>query len=128
MTDLEPYRRTFQVDGSGDLVIDSMNSIPIITGEEKVQQDLSILLRTFLTDDPFALDFGFDFKAVADSNDDPSVLSGELQTAIFKYQFTKFVSIDNIVDTHQGDGTIQRVVYVTVTLYTAEEISLQVVI
>ena len=122
----EIYLKTFEIDSDGDLVIDDMKRIPMITGHDKIKQDVKILLETFKGDDTFHLDFGFDYKQVADSDDDKILLAQLLQAAIFKYQFAKSVDIDNIVDVPQGDGSYQRYVDVTVLLFTEEELQLTV--
>jgi len=86
-----------------------------VEGEEKVVQDICILLRTMYGEDMFHRTFGFDSPRVVESRADKHLLEFLLRKALKTYPF-----LANINSIEIGDITSFREIPVTINLTTTE--------
>ena len=89
------YGFQLQLDkGTGDLVLSGLKRLPRVTAEEKVKQDLRILLRTVKGEDIFNPDFGFDVLKVVGARYNKKLVDLEVRRALRLYPYLR--SIDRL--------------------------------
>lgn len=105
---------TLELDDDGELVFNDDNTMQTITGRNKVQQDLKILLRTEYGEDIFHPSFGMNMMNVIRVSTKASV-EKELRDALGQYQYLEeIVEIDaNVKDIDQRQIEVDATVKVS---------------
>ena len=124
---LEPYGRTFKLDNQMDIVINDLNRIGMVTGEEKVAQDVQVLFRTHLDDNIFHRDFGLDFEAITLMDYSHNVIKSTIAEAMGQYRFLKEILSIGVRDVFENNAKNIEIT-LQLVLYNEEEIRLSVVV
>ncbi len=127
MPDLSPYGKTFELDNQMDLVIDDLNKLVIIDGQDKISQDMQVLFRTHLDDNIFHRSFGINFDAIALSKYSPVVIKGIVAEVMNTYRFIKQVKAIYVEETYENNEK-NITISMQIILYSEEEVRLSVVI
>ena len=99
---------------TGDLVLSSLKRLPRVMAEEKVKQDLRILLRTVKGEDIFRPDFGFDVLKVVGARYNKKLVDLEVRRALRLYPYLR--SIDRLeISPPDTDRRVQIDMAITLT-------------
>ena len=113
---------TFEIDAEGDLVIDDVRQIGLLTGTPQVEQDIRLLILTVRGDDPPSPFFGVNWPLIIRSDYDPGLIESEIRKGLEQYDFVEevnYVNIGEIVDRNLS-------VEVGVTLITGEGVGITI--
>ena len=119
MTD---YGNSFLLDSGGDMQFNDLKRIVMAeTNAEKVLQDVRITLKTILSGDMFAPQFGLDLLKIKQYRFNNTLIDAEIRTALKKYRYLK--SIDSIII---ADPDADRNVNVDVSITTTENLQMTI--
>jgi|Deesub1362B_J571_1020462.scaffolds.fasta_scaffold00525_10 phage baseplate assembly protein W len=117
------YGTTLELDASGDVTITELNTLGMVTGVEKVKQDLRVLLKTVKGEHPENPDFGVDWLRIKQSGMKERVIKAELTRALKLYPWLK--SVDEItIGSLDENRTLS--ISVKVTLTSGEQVTAEV--
>ena len=108
------FLTTWLLNAQGDLELDGINRFKQVEGEQKVVQDIRILLQTQRGSDILDREFGFDSMVVIE-RPTTHVIGQTLSEAISGYRFSE--SVDDIVI---GLDRATRTLNLTVTITISE--------
>lgn len=115
----QPYRRTLQLDSTGDISFDGAGKIVMtLTDDEKRSQDINIYLKTVFGDDIFNTNYGFDIIAAKEPPFSYARLEYELRKTLNQYMSrtdrpNRIKSINSITI---GEPNSDRAVQVDISL------------
>lgn len=115
--------KTILLDSRGDIVIDELGRVPVITGPDKARQDLMVIIRSAqgsLSSDPM---FGNKVMDLARSRGNQAIVEGAMRLAIQQYAYTQ--SVDSITVGALGKSR-KMAVSASVTLTNTVGVSLEV--
>ena len=84
----------FKFDESGDIVINSLRQLEVVSEVDKVRQDIIHILKCVKGTDTFHPDFGVDWLKIKRSGFNRMLIEHEIRKALSKYN--KIKSIDKI--------------------------------
>lgn len=116
---MSSYGTTLAVSPDGDLILNSLGRLEIISGPEKAAQDLTIILRSLLGSYRLNTRFGTDYLTLVNSNA-PALIQHEIRRALSTYPYLQ--SVDQIsVQVHERAVSVE----VLATLTGGETVSLE---
>ena len=83
------YGSTFRLDSMGNVVIEPGGDISMITQYEKVNQDLTVILRSLRGQYMFDTEFGIDYRTYLDNKQLNNFIYTQVTPAIQNYYFCK---------------------------------------
>ncbi len=110
------YRETFLLDSDGDLVISELKKPEIVTGADKVPQDLSVLLNMHKGEHPVNPDFGVEWLRIKQTGKNDQVITAEITRALKLYNW--FKSLEDITI---GEIDENRQLPITIKIVTTED-------
>ena len=105
-----------ELDGEGDLFISEVKKPEIVTGADKVPQDLTVLLDMQKGEHPVNPDFGVDWLRIKQTGKNDQVIKAELTRALKLYNW--FKSVDDITI---GEPDDNRELPITIKIVTSED-------
>ncbi|RLI75157.1 hypothetical protein DRP05_15255 [Archaeoglobales archaeon] len=84
----------FKFDESGDIVINELNRLEVVSGSEKVKQHIRHILKCVKGSDYFNPNFGVDWLKIVQSKFNQKLIEHEIRKALSTYD--KIKSIDKI--------------------------------
>jgi len=109
-----------KINPAGDLVLDSRKRMTVISGTEKVLQDIAVILRTLKGSFHLSANFGTDHVAIVSSERNIQVATSEIRKALDTYAALESYTVSCTYDEDR-----HLVVALSGTLKTGEPISLE---
>ena len=85
-------------DNGFDIGFDDVEMLEMIDNSEKAGQDLTVLFKTQVGEDPFNLSFGTSWDILIGSNTPDAVIEAILLDALTKYVYFREIILINIID------------------------------
>jgi hypothetical protein len=99
---------------AGDIALTPTGErITLITGQDKVVQDLTVLLKSCVGSYPFNTGWGVNYPAIAAANGNTVLIRSLLITALQQYQYTK--SVDSVTVTKGAHRALSISIQITTT-------------
>ena len=92
MNDAEAYLTTFALDANGDVVLGPDGTPTLISGQEKVVQDILDIIRTAKGSYAFDNEYGIDYATIVESNFNPIAVENVIKTAVAKHPSVREVT------------------------------------
>jgi len=70
---------------NGDLVFDTLGRLETVTGNEKVLQDISVILQSVKGSYPFNTTFGTDLVGINGAGRDPALIKAKIKAALLSH-------------------------------------------
>jgi len=77
---------TLKISG-GDLVLNSKGRLEIVSGDDKILQDISIILQSLKGSYPFNTSFGTDLIGINGAGRDATLIRTRVKTALLSYPY-----------------------------------------
>jgi phage baseplate assembly protein W len=104
---------------TGDIALTPTGQMTMITGSDKVVQDLTVLLKSSAGTYPFSSGWGVNYSAIVAANGNKSLIQSIIETALQQYPYTK--SVDSV--TVSFNANRQLAISVQITTSENEQIS-----
>jgi phage baseplate assembly protein W len=115
--------KTLLLDSSGDLVFSPLKRFEYVAGDEKIAQDVWVILKTIKGSDKFNPDMGVDYFKIIESGYNRKLIEGEIRKALSRYPNVKEVEE---IEIFPPDSNRVVTVYLRVRIATGETLSLEV--
>jgi|Deesub1362B_J571_1020462.scaffolds.fasta_scaffold21281_2 phage baseplate assembly protein W len=119
------YAKTFKLDSSGDVIYSELNRVELISGAEKVAQDIWVILHTIKGSDIFNPELGVDYFKIVESGYNRKIIEYEIRRALRNYPYLR--SIDSI-EVSEPDSNRRVTISIRLTIVSGESVSVEVTI